>query len=256
MSNVSLFIACTSVSVGIWLVCLFLKRRLYHEFPYFFGYVVAAAVVGEVTRLLLVSHYKAYFYTYWSLEVLYAALGLLALYEAYRRVFRNFFRVYSWFWTLFPSAVALVIVISIYYAMTRPPKQALPLISVILSLEIGINLIRSSIFLLFLGAMLFFRARRRSYPLGIVTGFAVLAAAGLMYGLRSEFGTKFTFLVQYGVPVAYILAEAVWLDTFLRPPEAPPQLPPGMTLEQALAEMAQGHQELKDWKDFSRKVRK
>src|SRR5262245_21250722 len=123
MSKISLFVACTSVGVGIWLVCLLLKRRLYGEFPYFFAYV-AASVAGDAAKLLLFPHYVIYFYTYWSLEILYATLGLLALYEAYHRVFRNFFRVYSWFWMLFPSAVALVVMLSIYYAMTRPPKQA------------------------------------------------------------------------------------------------------------------------------------
>jgi len=212
--------------------------------------------VGEVTGLAVMSRYAVYFYVYWAFEGLNILLALAALYEAYYRVFRNFFQVHPWFWRLFPAAVAIVVAISAVYAITRPPKQAFWVISLIVSFEIGVNLIQFAIFLLFRGAMVVFHARRRNYPLGIVNGFAVVAAAGIAYTLFSEFGTKFTFLVQYGVPVAYILAEVVWLDTFLRPPEAPPQLPPGMTLEQALAEMALGHQELKDWKDSSGRLRR
>jgi hypothetical protein len=245
MGNFNTVSLAITLGLGFCLTGVLLRRRLHREFPFFLAYV-AATTIGDVIKAAVVHDYATYFYVYWSFEVLSAVLALAALYEAYYRVFHNFFRVFPWFWTLFPSAVALVVVVSTYYAVTRPPVQAVRIISLIISLEIGVNLIQACIFLLFRGAMLFFRARRRNYPLGIVDGFAVVAAAGLMYGLRSEFGTRFAFLVQYGVPVAYILALAVWLDTFLRPPESRPQLPQGMTLEQALADMAKGTEELKD----------
>lgn len=245
MTKIDILLLAGTLALELCLTGVLWKRRLYREFPFFFCYIAAYAA-GDIIKLAIIGHYITYFYVYWTFEVLYAVLALLSLHEAFYRVFHNFFRLYSWFWTLFPSAVALMVVLSAYYAMTRPPKQAPHLISLIFSLEIGINLIQSSIFLLFRGAMLLFHARRRNYPIGIVDGFAVLAAAGLIYGLRSEFGTKLSFLVQYGVPVAYILALAVWLDTFLRPAEAQPQLPQGMTLEQALEEMSRGTKELKD----------
>lgn len=250
MANLDILLLSATVGLGLILAIVLFRHRLHREFPLFFTYIAVNAL-GDVIKAAVIHNYAIYFYVYWSFELLWAILALAALYEAYYRVFRNFFRVHPWFWGLFPAAVAIVVVISTVYALTRPPKQAVWLINLIISLEIGVNLIQFSIFLLFRAAMLVFRARRRNYPLGIVNGFAVTAAAGIAYALFSEFGTKFTFLLRYGVPVAYILAEAVWLDTFLRPPEAPPQLPPGMTLEQALAEMAQGHQELKDWKDLS-----
>ena len=245
MAKTDFILLAFTLALELCLAGLLLKRRLHREFPLFFSYICAFAL-GDIVKAVIIRHYITYFYVYWTLEVLYAVLALLALHEAFYRVFHNFFRVFRWFWTLFPSAVLLMVVIATYYTLSRPPKQASPLISLILSLEIGINLIQSAIFLLFRGAMLFFRARRRNYAIGIVDGFAVVAAVGLMYGLRSEFGTKVAFLVQYGVPVAYILALVVWLDTFLRPAESRPQAPPGMTLEQALAEMTQGTEELKD----------
>jgi hypothetical protein len=255
MANIDILLLIATVALGLALAGVLLRHGQHREFPFFFTYIVVNAM-GDAIKIAVIHHYAVYFYVYWSFELLWAVLGLAALYEAYYRVFRNFFRVHPWFWRLFPAAVAAVVVLSTVYALTRPPKQALWFINLIISLEIGVNLIQFAIFLLFRGAMLVFHARRRNYPLGIVNGFAVVAAAGIAYTVFSEFGTKFTFLVQYGVPVAYILAEAVWLETFLRPPEAAPQLPQGVTLEQALEEMAQSHRELKDWKDFSRKVRK
>jgi hypothetical protein len=255
MAKIDILLLVLPLALGFGLAGVLVRHRLYREFPFFFIYITATAL-GDITKTAVIHHYAAYFYVYWSFELLSAALALAALYEAYYRVFRNFFRVHPWFWRLFPTAVAVVVGISAVYTLTRPPRQVLWFINLIIALEIGVKLIQFAVFLLFHGAMVVFHARRRNHPLGIVNGFAVVAAAGIAYTLFSEFGTKFTFLVQYGVPMAYILAEAVWLDTFLRPPEAPPQLPPGITLEQALAEMVQGHQELKDWKDFSRKVRR
>jgi hypothetical protein len=255
MWQISTLLGVVSLGLELWLTALFLKRRLFREWPFFFAYIAFFAA-ADVIKLAVMHNYAVFFYTYWSLEAFSSALALAALYESYYRVFRNFFRVHPWFWRLFPTAVGIVVLISAVYAVTRAPKQASWVISLIISLEIGVNLIQFAVFLLFRGAMVVFHARRRNYPLGVVNGFAVLAVAGIAYALFSEFGTKFTFLVRYGVPVAYILAQAVWLDTFLRPPEAPPQLPPGMTLEQALTEMAQGHQELKDLKDFSRGLRR
>lgn len=252
MPKIDILFPVIGVPLGIWLAGVLLKHRLHLEFPFFFSYI-AVTIVGEAIGLAVVRDYAIYYYVFWTFEVICAILALAALHEAFYRVFRSFFHKYAWFWLLFPSAVLLVVAFAALYAILRPPAQAARITSLILSLEIGINLIQSCIFLLFQGAMWFFRARRRNYPLGIVNGFAIVALAGLLYALRSEFGTKFTLLVQYGVPVAYIVAEIVWLAAFLRPPEPAPQLPRGITLEQALDEMTRDT----EWvKDLSRKLRR
>jgi hypothetical protein len=245
MASIDNILLVLAIFLETVLAGVLLKRRLHREFRFFFSYV-AVGTLADSVKLVVIHDYRLYFQVFWTAEALIVFLALAALYESYFRVFRNFFRVHPWFWRIFPAAVVIVVVISAVYAVTRPPIKAIRITSLIVSLEIGVNLIQFSIFLLFRGAMIVFHARRRNYPLGIVNGFAVLAAAGIAYTLVSEFGTKLIFLVHYGVPVAYILADVVWLDTFLRPPEAAPQLPAGMTLEQALAEMAQGTKELKD----------
>lgn len=252
MFTINILLLVISPVLGVCLAAVLLKRRLVLEFPFFFSYIIAS-IIGEIIGLAVVRNYVIYYYVFWTFEVVYAILALAALYEAFYGVFRSFFHKYAWFWLLFPSAVLLVVAFAALYAIQRPPTQAARITSLILSLEIGINLIQSCLFLLLQGAMWFFRARRRNYPLGIVDGFAIVALAGLLYALRSEFGTKFTLLVQYGVPVAYILAEIVWLAAFLRPPEPAPQLPRGITLEQALDEMTRDT----EWvKDLSRKLRR
>jgi hypothetical protein len=252
MSIIDVLLLVVGPLLGIWLASLMLKRRMHREFPCFFGYV-AASIVGQISVLVVADNYTVYYYVFWAFEVLYAVLALLALHEAFYGVFRAFFRKYRWFWTLFPAVILLVVVLATIYAMQRPPAQAGWITRLIISVEIGINVMQSCLFLLFQGAMWFFRARRRTYAMGIVDGFAVVAFAAFAYALRSEFGTNLNLLVRYGPPVAYLLAEIIWLGAFLRSPEPPPQLPAGVTLEQAFDEMAQSGRWMKDLSDKLRK---
>lgn len=245
MAAIDILLLVVSPLLGTWLGGVMVKRGLHREFPFFFSYI-AALVVGDILKLAVFHNYTTYYYLYWTFEILYAALALLALHEAFHRVFHAFFRKYRWFWALFPAVVVLMVVFATVYAVQRPPMQVSRTTSLIISVEIGINVIQASLFTLFQGAMWFFRARRRAYAMGIVDGFAIVAAAAFAYALRSEFGRNFTLLVRYGPPVAYIMAQVLWLDTFLRPPEPRPQLPQGVTLEQALDEMAQSSEWLKE----------
>lgn len=244
MGKTDIILLLVALALGAWLAFALLRRRLYSEFPFFFTYV-AASITGEIIKLAVIRDYPTYFKVFWTTEALYAILGLLALHEAFRRVFGAFFHIYSWFWILFPAVAAIVAGISIFHTIQHPPAQASPLISLILSVEVAINVIQATIFLLFLGVQWLFKVRRRNYPWGIVEGFAVLALAGAAYALRSEFGTKFALVAKYGTSVAYILAEILWLDTFLRPPDAEPQWTQAVTPAQAMAEIQQTMQLVK-----------
>ena len=53
------------------------------------------------------------------------------------------------------------------------------------------------------------------YPVGIVTGFAILALGSwAAYASVSGFGTKLNVIGKYGPPLAYFIAVLVWLRTF------------------------------------------
>jgi hypothetical protein len=60
--------------------------------------------------------------------------------------------------------------------------------------------------------------------LGISTGFGAHATLLLLAGLlRSEFGTKFNFLLIYGSLVAYLLALLIWLWYYGSPQPPDPE---------------------------------
>ena len=238
MRNLDVILNLTGVTLAVALVALLLWRRIYREYPMFFVYV-ASSVLIALFRLFVSSDYELFFKVYWSTEALYALLILLALHEVFYRVFQSFFSIYRWFWVLFPAVVAIVTSVAVLRAIERPPIQAPPLIAVILSIEIGVNVIQSGVFFLFFGAIWFFQVRRKNYPSRIVDGFAVIALTGLAYQLRSVFGTRFNILAKYSTSVANLLAVLLWLYTFIQPPEPELKWELAVTPQQLLEEIQQ-----------------
>lgn len=238
MRSLDVIFNLTGVTLAVVLTGLLLWRRTYREYPMFFTYV-ASSVLIALLRLSVSGDYELFFKVSWGTEALYALLILLALHEVFYRVFQSFFSIYRWFWILFPAAVSIVTFVAVLHAIRRPPIQAPPLIAVILSTEIGVNVIQSGVFILFSGAILFFQVRRRNYPSRIVDGFAVMALAGLAYQLRSVFGTRFNILAKYSTSVGYLVAVLLWLYTFIQPPEPELKWELAITPQQLLEEIQQ-----------------
>ena len=215
MGKIALILPAISLLLGIWLLAAMQKRRLVRTFPFFFAYIFSAIVI-EIVKLAVVHDYATYFKVFWSAEVLYAVLALLALHEAFNRLFEPFLRIYSWFRFVFPSAVLIFSGIPVLYAVAHPPREVSPLTSLILSFALGVNILQCGLFVIFLAIKKILSISTRTHAWGIVEGFAATALAGVIYAARSEFGTRLNFLVKYGPPVAYIFALLLWLDTFIR----------------------------------------
>lgn len=206
---------------GVCLAALIVKRRLHARFPFFFVYVISVVVITMV-RFATFSYPWPYFVAFSVTEALYAILALLALHEIFRRVFFGFYEQFLWFRLLFPTVILLALGIVLWEGLRSPPAQAVPLLRVILLFGIAVNFIQVGLFCMFWVVAAFFRLRWLQTPLGISLGFAVAAIGALAgYWLRSEFGTKAQILIEYVPPVAYILAVAIWLLTFLRPAPEP-----------------------------------
>jgi hypothetical protein len=236
MGKTAVFLLVGALLLGVWLLVILSRRRIFRIFPFFFAYVVSSVII-EIVKLAVIADYPIYFRVFWSAEILYAILTLLALREAFRHLFGAFFRIYSWFWLVFPIATAVTAAVPVLHALAHPPIQASPVISLILSVEMGVYVLQSGLFMIFLMIRRLLKMRHRTYSWGIVEGFAAIALAGLTYAARSEFGTKFGFLAEYGTSVAYILAVGLWLDTFIRAPKWEGQWASGITPRQLSEEL-------------------
>lgn len=207
-----------------WLALLLVRRRAYKTFPFFFAYTVFA-VVAEVCKFALVQYFRSamtYFFFYWGAEVIYAVLGFLAIHEVFRRVFGNFTSL-PWFKFLLPLVGLGMFAISVLIPIVHRAVETPPLLEGIYSLQIAVRCLQIGVFFL-----IFFLARAfdldyRQYAFGIAAGFGI-ASGGILLGtlVRTGLGLKSLMFFQYVPIVAYCVAVAVWLASFVRvEPEDP-----------------------------------
>jgi hypothetical protein len=221
MGIANLILLSVTIVLLAWIFLLLLRRRVFRQFPFFVAYI-AYSLLATVGLVAISANYRLYFYGFWVNEACLALLAVLALHEVFRRVFFGFYVQAGWFRLLFPAVVIAVLVIAILAAGHGRPLQGSSLRKAILLFGLTVNLLQIGLFCLFVALGRTLLLRWRFAPLGILLGFTATAFGSTIdYWAISEFGTKLESITKYVPPVAYILATAVWLDTFLRPEPGP-----------------------------------
>ena len=219
MWNHDVIIGLVGPIASVWLLAILVRRRHYREFPFFFTYITAVIVVSGV-RFWAVHDYSIYFRVFWFSEALYAVLALLALHEAFHTVFNEFYDIWPWFWLVFPFAVGVFSWLKISDGVHHFPPQAPRIVALVFSAASTVNWVQMALFAL-MCTLVWLVGDWEYYPVGIVTGFAVLALGSwAAYASVSGFGTKVKVIGKYGPPLAYFIAVLVWLRTFVPPPKA------------------------------------
>ena len=202
-----------------WVAALVVRRKLQRDFPFFFAYLILSIIV-PLLRLSVSGNYVTFFIVFWATEALYALAALFALHEVFHEVFLAFYMLWWWFRLLFPGAAVFIAFLSIRNALHNPALQNPRPMEIVFALATGVNYLEAALFGLFFTLVLLLGIRWKSYPFGIVAGFGLYALGGMLaYGLRSEFGTKYTNIVKYALPVAYVVGLLAWLLTFLGRPD-------------------------------------
>ena len=213
------FILYFGLPIALQSVLLFLlvRKRVTSKFPWFVTYT-AYSVAATIARLATLQNSKVYFYLYWGGEIVYAVLALMALFEVFHSMFRNYLRFW-WFKPLFPLAVLITIAISVLHiTATRNPAQDPPMTAAALAITFGVRLIQGGCFVCLWLLVGLTGLRWRQPALGIVTGFGLYASYVLVASLlRSEIGTKLDGLIIWGIPMAYIFTLGLWLWFFAGP---------------------------------------
>lgn len=238
MKTAELALALGATFLQLYLLILLSVRGFYRYFPVFFAYIgfsVASTTLGLAAR----NNPTVYLRLYWVSEALYVLLAFWALLEVFKSVFRSFYHL-PWFRFLFPGIGVLMLSVATVRSIMRPPAEVNRAFAVIIFLELAVRFLQLGILFLFFALVRFFHMMWKQHAFGIALGFGVSAAGSLVvFLLRSEFGTKLDYVVRITPPIAYTLAVAVWLLTFLAPqPAAPLQgKASALTPEEMLAEI-------------------
>lgn len=206
------------------LAALLLRRGVQRRFPLFLSYTVFA-VLTEVARVAVAVHYSrtwTYFILYWGGEFVYAVLGFFAMYEVFREVFANFYRL-SWFKFLMPTVGVVMVGIAGLIPLTHPPSRAPAVLALIFNLQIAVRCLQVGVFFLMFLLARVFNLYYRQYAFGIAAGFGI-AAMGILAGtlVRSHFGLQHAIFFQFAPAVSYCVAVTVWLVSFIRPEPGDP----------------------------------
>ena len=81
----ALWLGQPSLQFGV--AVLLRRRKLDGEFRFFFGYLIFQGT-ANVLLFALLAHYRAYFYTYWTLTVFSTMLEFGIIYEIFGQLFR------------------------------------------------------------------------------------------------------------------------------------------------------------------------
>ena len=207
-----------------WIAVLMLRRGTHKKYRFFFSYTVFA-VLAELTKFLLTEPGKntwLSFWVGWGCEAIYAVLGFLAIYEAFGHVFENFHHL-TWFKLLLPVTAAIMLGIAILIPLVHRSVDTDPLLEGILDLQVAVRCLQLGVFFLIFLLARVFDLDYRQYSFGIAAGFGI-AAAGILLGtlVRTGLGLRFLIYSRYVPSVAYCVAVAVWLASFVRvEPEDP-----------------------------------
>lgn len=206
-------------SILLWLL---LRRNALHDNPWFVSYTVFSIAV-TIIRFIIFKNATVYFDLYWAGQAIYAILSLLVLYEVFESMFRHYLRI-RWFKSLFPVTALVAVSVAILQSGSAHVTLDDKITHFVLAFEFAVRLIQGGFFVLLWLLVWLTGIRWRQYPLGISTGFGAYATFLLLASLlRSEFGTKFNFLLIYGSVVAYIVTLLIWIWYYSSPQSPDPK---------------------------------
>lgn len=226
-----------------------IRRKLHCRFPLFFAYTLYSIAVIAV-RLSVAKQPHLFFALYWTTEIIYGALALLAIGEVFSDVLELRSNQHRW-WRFAPGTILLLLVTIFFWQATYHPFGPNvwgALGAGAYSFGLGVLCVQAGIFLLALFRLKAFSGiLSKQHNAGILRGFGVFGLLTMMaYITRSYYGAQFEDWFRYIPPGAYVMATLTWLAAFLRsePPNCTP--PPTPEFLKNLAEgLSRDHETLK-----------
>src|SRR5215831_8605811 len=180
----------TPAAVLLVLLVLFIRHRLYRDFPFFFAYI-SFALLSFALRWSVRNAPLSYFLVYWVTEAIYGILALLALNEVFKHLFELDYREHWWFRLWLPTTAFVIAVVFLVLPIGRiTPYWST---NIVFSFDLGMHCLEVLILMLFVFLDKILVAAYDQYDFGIVRGFGVSASVTILADLmRSHFGSAYT----------------------------------------------------------------
>jgi hypothetical protein len=220
---------------------IFVWRKLYREFPFFFSYLVIIAVASVARIAAQARSTQTYFYAYWVSDLIITIFTFLAVYELFiKRLFPGFYKVRIYRY-LFAAAASVAIFLGWLTAIESHNAAA-----ALISKDRILDSVLVAILVFFVLLMLLMGRQWTKYDFGIAFGFAIYAAAFLVTSalwVRTHY--RPTALDELPV-IAYDISSLVWLYCFWSG-EKTSSTPPASSGPELLQQARSWESVLKKW---------
>jgi hypothetical protein len=196
-----------------------LRRRLVREMPVFFGYTIFHLVQFFVEMAAYKTSYLAFFYVYWTTEIIDALLTFLIIQEIFGIVFRPYESLRRIGVVLFRCTLLLLIGVSILIASGGSRNTDFSArVHGLVAVQTGTLFVQAGmIFFLVLFSRLF-GLSWRNYVFGISLGFGVMACiSGVSASLVTHVPPRYTDWCRVLTGYGFTAGIAIWLYYIFAP---------------------------------------
>jgi hypothetical protein len=154
------------------------RRKLDGEFRFFFRYLIFQGFANLLLFALL-AHYRAYFFTYWTLTVFSTVLEFGIIYEIFGQLFRPYPYLRDFARVLLRWIGSLLVLVAVLFALSASPQEEAVVVAVLWA-ERSVRLVQCGLLFFLLWFCSYLGITRRHYLFGVALGFGTLAAVDLV----------------------------------------------------------------------------
>jgi hypothetical protein len=196
------------------------RRKLHSRFPLFFTFQIFHAIFAALMiALMKLAGYRAYFFTFWSLEPLAILLSFANIQELFSAMFRQREGLKDFGTMLFRWAIVVMLLMAVVLATANAGAfERSHFISLVLSLERSVQFMMLGLVMFLLAFSNHLGIHRRHPVFGFIMGWGLVSASELLlYAERarvlfSEDTFNLLHLCAYntmlGIWLAYVLVKA------------------------------------------------
>jgi len=211
------------VALALSILTVLFRSKLHRIYPWFTRYLVAIVAASGI-RYLASGKPVAYFWVYWVTETFIGLFALGAINQVFTTIFREDIENYPWFRHLVPGLAALVTLTYVAYVHHQPAGLTI-VVTALYGIDLAVHLLEALSLIFCLLLQKIFAAGWSSADFVLLAGFGISAGVTILadyfrslQDIRAE-GFIETFF-SYGPPMAFIVAEVVWLMMLCLPEPA------------------------------------
>ena len=191
------------------------RRKLMRQFPVFYGYTVFHVIRGAAEIIAWNISYTAYFYVWWTFELVDSLLTLAVIQEIFAVTFEPYEELKQWGGRFFMILAIVLCFVAVLTATNSPNPDYTPRVQMLLTLQRSVSFVEVGLlFFLFVLCRLFGMTWRH-YTFGIASGFVVMSSIyTAANAVRMHYGNAVDAWTGLSESAGFALAVFVWTYYF------------------------------------------